>query len=68
MTLHLFGQAKQGQTWREELGPGAVVLRGFAVPDATAIFAALHGITIQAPFRYAVSGRLGCHQLEVGKP
>jgi hypothetical protein len=44
------------------------VLRGFAVPDATAIFAALHGITIQAPFRYAVSGRLGCHQLEVGKP
>jgi DNA oxidative demethylase len=68
MILHLFGQGKQGQTWREEVGPGAVVLRGFAVPDATAIFPALHGITTQAPFRHAVSGRLGCHQLEVGKP
>lgn len=33
--------------WREELCPGAVVLRGFAVPDAAAIFAALHGITTQ---------------------
>jgi len=68
MTWHLCGQAKQGQTWREDLCLGAVVLRGFAVPDATAIFAALHGITTQAPFRHAVSGRLGCHQLEVGKP
>jgi DNA oxidative demethylase len=67
MTWHLCGQAKQGQTRREDLCPGAVVLRGFAVPDATAIFAALHGITTQAPFRHAVSGRLGCHQLEVGK-
>jgi DNA oxidative demethylase len=45
MTWHLCGQAKQGQTRREDLCPGAVVLRGFAVPDATAIFAALHGIT-----------------------
>jgi alkylated DNA repair protein (DNA oxidative demethylase) len=55
MTLHLFGQAKQGQTGREELCPGAVVLRGFAVPDATAILAALHGITTQALFRHMVT-------------
>jgi hypothetical protein len=40
MTWHLFGQAKQGQTWREALCPGAVVLRGVAVPDETAISAA----------------------------
>jgi hypothetical protein len=26
MTLNRFGQAGQGQTWREELCPGAVVL------------------------------------------
>ena len=55
MTLHLFGQATQGQTWREELCPGAVVLRGFAVLDDTAIFAALHGITTHAPFRHMVT-------------
>jgi alkylated DNA repair protein (DNA oxidative demethylase) len=55
MTLPLFGQAKQGQTWREELCPGAVVLRGFAVPDETAIVAALHDITTQAPFRHMVT-------------
>jgi DNA oxidative demethylase len=52
MTWHLCGQAKQGQTGREDLCPGAFVLRGFAVPDATAIFAALHGITTQTPFRH----------------
>jgi alkylated DNA repair protein (DNA oxidative demethylase) len=52
MTLDLFGDADQSQMWREELCPGAAVLRGFAVPDETAIFAALHGITTQAPFRH----------------
>jgi alkylated DNA repair protein (DNA oxidative demethylase) len=55
MTLPLFGQAKQGQTWREQLCPGAVVLRGFAVPDEKAIVAALHGITTRAPFRHMVT-------------
>ncbi len=55
MTLNLFGDAEQGQTWREELCPGAVVLRGFAVLDETAIFAALHGITTKAPFRHMVT-------------
>jgi DNA oxidative demethylase len=55
MTVNLFGDAEHGQMWREDLCPGAVVLRGFAVPDATAIFAALHGITIQAPFRHMLT-------------
>ena len=50
MTLNLFGDAEQGRMWREELCPGAVVLRGFAVPYETAIVAALR-IT-QAPFRH----------------
>ena len=31
MTLNLFGDVEQGRMWREELCPGAVVLRGFAV-------------------------------------
>jgi len=55
MTLHLFRYAEQGQTWREELCPGAVVLRRFAVLEETAIFAALHGITTTAPFRHMVT-------------
>ena len=36
------------QTWRADLCLGAVVLRGFAVPEATAIVTALHGITTHA--------------------
>lgn len=55
MTLNLFADAEQGRTWREELCPGAVVLRRFAAPDETAIFAALHGITVKAPFRHMVT-------------
>ena len=55
MTLPLFGQAKQGRTGREELCPGAVVLCGFALPEATAILAALRDITAQAPFRHMVT-------------
>jgi alkylated DNA repair protein (DNA oxidative demethylase) len=55
MTLNLFADAEQGRTWREELCPGAVVLRRFAAPDETDIFAALHGITVKAPFRHMVT-------------
>jgi DNA oxidative demethylase len=55
MTLNLFADAEQGRMWREELCPGAVVLRRFAVPDETDIFAALHGIAAKAPFRHMVT-------------
>jgi alkylated DNA repair protein (DNA oxidative demethylase) len=55
MILNLFADAEQGRTWREELCPGAVVLRRFAAPDETDIFAALHGITVKAPFRHMVT-------------
>jgi alkylated DNA repair protein (DNA oxidative demethylase) len=55
MTLNLFGDAGQGQVWREDLCPGAVVLRGFAVPDETAILAALRGVITRAPFRHMVT-------------
>lgn len=55
MTVNLFEEAEQGRTWREELCPGAVVLRRFAVLDQTAILAALHGIIKQSPFRHMVT-------------
>jgi hypothetical protein len=43
--LEVKSSPKQGQTRREALCPGVVELRRCAVPDATAIFAVLHGIT-----------------------
>lgn len=53
MTFDLF--ADDRRSWREQLGPGAVVLRGFALPDAAALFAALHDITSAAPFRHMLT-------------
>lgn len=53
MTLNLFEPGEQ--TWREELCPGAVVLRGFAVRDEAAVFAALDTVTAQAAFRHMVT-------------
>jgi len=50
MTLSLFG-ADEDQVWREELAPGAVVLRGFALTSETALVAAIDAIVIAAPFR-----------------
>jgi alkylated DNA repair protein (DNA oxidative demethylase) len=55
MTLDLFKDMQEDRTWREELGPGAVVLRRFAVPDETAILAALSAITTDAPFRHMIT-------------
>jgi hypothetical protein len=49
MTLSLFGQAKQGQAWRAELYPGAVVLHGFAVPDEKAIVSSPAGVPPPGP-------------------
>jgi DNA oxidative demethylase len=55
MTLNLFADPEQDRTWRQELCPGAVVLRRFAVPDDRAVFAALHDVIDQAPFRHMVT-------------
>ena len=41
MTMDLFEAAKTAATRRESLGPGAVVLRGFAIADEAALLAAL---------------------------
>lgn len=55
MTLNLFEDAALSPLRREELCPGAVVLRGFALPDESAIFEALRHITIAAPFRHMMT-------------
>lgn len=52
VTLNLFEEAELTQTGSEMLCAGARVLRGFALPDETAIFNALNAITIVAPFRH----------------
>ena len=57
MTLDMFESAEteQCQAWREELCVGAILLRGFAVPDGPAIFSALHDVISEAPFRHMVT-------------
>lgn len=55
MTLDLFGDAAQPLTWREDLGPGAVVLRRQALPAETAILSAARAIADAAPFRHMVT-------------
>src|SRR5687768_3153025 len=55
MTTDLFQDVVQRQAWREELCPGAAVLRGFAVPCEAAIFEALPDITMKAPFRHLIT-------------
>lgn len=53
--LFEFEERAQRRFWREALCDGAVVLRGFAVPDEVAISAALHGVISEAPFRHMVT-------------
>lgn len=46
---------KTGVTWQEPLGPGAAVLRGFALSGETDLLAALQGVVAQAPLRHMVT-------------
>jgi DNA oxidative demethylase len=39
----------------ERLGPGAVLLRGLALPDEAALLAALRAVTAKAPFRHMIT-------------
>ena len=40
---------------KEPLGPGAALLRQFAVPFETALLTALHKVTASAPFRHMIT-------------
>ncbi|HYP86138.1 DNA oxidative demethylase AlkB [Variovorax sp.] len=52
-TLDLFAPASPDAP--ERLGPGAFLLRGFALPCADVLLAAIAGIEAQAPFRHMVT-------------
>jgi len=52
LNLDLLSNAGATAAWREQLGPGAVVLRGFAVAEAKALWAEIRQIVAQAPFRH----------------
>lgn len=55
MTMSLFGPTSGLEPRREELSPGALVLRGFALPHEVAIPHGLHEVTAKAPFRHMVT-------------
>ncbi|MFC5322717.1 DNA oxidative demethylase AlkB [Bradyrhizobium oligotrophicum] len=63
MTADLFDGLDDVGPAREPLGPGAMLLRGFARPHETELIAAIEAIITQAPFRQMVTP--GGHQMSV---
>jgi len=55
MNLDLFDAAPQVAARQEPLGPGAVVLRGFAMANQSALLADLEDVIAQAPLRHMVT-------------
>ncbi|MGH7931361.1 MAG: DNA oxidative demethylase AlkB [Candidatus Binatia bacterium] len=55
MTLNLFDRLDDIEPRQEQLGPGATVLRKFAVPKETALLSALRDVVAGAPFRHMVT-------------
>ncbi len=55
MTMDLFDSLVDVEPRQEQLGPGATVLRQFAVPEETALLAALEDVVSRAPFRHMVT-------------
>ena len=51
MTGNLF-DTFDAEMRREQLGPGATVLRQFAVPEETALLSGLEDVIVKAPFRH----------------
>jgi alkylated DNA repair protein (DNA oxidative demethylase) len=54
-TMDLFENVDERKPPKEILGPGAVVLRGFALTDETALLANLDCIVEAAPFRHMIT-------------
>jgi len=63
MTMDLFGPGDAGDPERDELAPGAVVLRGYALPYEDALLDGLSSIIAEAPFRHMVTP--GGHTMSV---
>lgn len=55
MTLSLFDQSESAAPRKEELCPGAFLLRGFALPDESALLDAIREVSASAPFRHMVT-------------
>ena len=55
MSMNLFASASGYISWKEELSPGAVMLRGFASTDEAVLLAALNGVIALAPFRHMIT-------------
>jgi alkylated DNA repair protein (DNA oxidative demethylase) len=55
MSMNLFASPSGDISWKEELSPGAVVLRGFASTDEAVLLAALNGVIAHAPFRHMIT-------------
>lgn len=55
MTLNLFDRLAPVELRQEQLGPGARVLRQFAVPEETALLSALRDVVARAPFRHMIT-------------
>lgn len=53
--MNLFEAAGMMEPWQQPLGPGAVVLRGFAIAEESKLLAALQQVIDQAPLRHMVT-------------
>jgi alkylated DNA repair protein (DNA oxidative demethylase) len=55
ITANLFDDPAEIESRQEQLGPGAMILRQFAVREEAAILAALRSVEASAPFRHMVT-------------
>jgi DNA oxidative demethylase len=55
MTMNLFDSLADAESLQEQLGPGATVLRKFALPEETALLCALRDLVVKAPLRHMVT-------------
>lgn len=53
--MNLFDIAARTESWKEPLGPGAMILRNFAAADETAILTGLEEVAAQAHFRHMIT-------------
>lgn len=64
MNLNLFANGGPGGASRERLGPGALLLRGYALPNDALLLHGLAEVAEAAPFRHMVTP--GGHRMSVG--
>src|SRR5674476_388523 len=55
MNMDLFSNLTNHELLQEKLGPGSVILRGFALADEVALLTAVESIVAKTPFRYMVT-------------